>query len=69
MANGENYPRGFKKVENIVNNQTTVPPDQVDWALEDLLETYKQQKKTSYPFKLAIDFHLRYEYIHPEKDG
>ena len=69
MSNGEPYPKGFKKIENIVNNQITVPPDQVEWALEDLLNKYKENKKKEYPFKLAFDFHLRYEYIHPFLDG
>jgi Fic family protein len=69
MSNGEPYPKGFKKVENIVNNQTTVPPDQVEWALEDLLNKYKENKRDKYPFKLAFDFHLRYEHIHPFLDG
>jgi Fic family protein len=69
MSDGELYPRGFKKVENIVNNQQTVPPDQVEWVLEDLLNTYKENKRQEYPFKLAFDFHLRYEYIHPFLDG
>ena len=69
MPNGNKYPRGFKKVENIVNNQPTVPPDQVEWALEDLLGNYKGHKKETYPFKLAFDFHLRYENIHPFLDG
>ena len=69
MSNGEPYPKGFKKVENIVNNQTTIPPDQVEWALEDLLNKYKENKREEYPFKLAFDFHLRYEYIHPFLDG
>jgi Fic family protein len=69
MSNGEKYPRGFKKVENTVNNQTTIPPDQVEWALEDLLTRYKENKRREYPFKLAFDFHLRYEHIHPFLDG
>ena len=69
MSNGEPYPRGFKKVENIVNNQATVPPEQVEWALNDLLGTYKETKKKKYPFKLAFDFHLRYEEIHPFLDA
>ncbi len=69
MPNGNKYPRGFKKVENIVNNQPTVPPDQVEWALEDILGNYKGHKKETYPFKLAFDFHLKYENIHPFLDG
>ncbi len=69
MSNGEPYPKGFKKVENSVNNQATVPPDQVEWALQDLLKEYKETKKKKYPFELSFDFHLRYEYIHPFIDG
>jgi len=69
MPNGEPYPRGFKKVENVVNNQTTVPPNQVEWAIEELLDKYKKNKKKEYPYKIAFDFHLRYEYIHPFLDG
>jgi Fic family protein len=69
MSNGESYPNGFKKVENIVNNQPTVSPDQVEWALEDLLGNYKEPKKKQYPFTLAFDFHLRSESIPPFLDG
>ncbi|MBU0496821.1 MAG: Fic family protein, partial [Candidatus Thermoplasmatota archaeon] len=69
MSNGGAYPKGFKKVENIVNNQPTVPSDQVEWALEDLLNRYIENKKKEYPFIQAFDFHLRYEYIHPFLDG
>jgi Fic family protein len=69
MSNGEKYPRGFKKIENIVNNQPTVSPDKVELALEDLLGKYKENKRKEYPFRLAFDFHLRYEYIHPFLDG
>lgn len=68
MSNGEKYPKGFKKVENTVNNQPTVPPDQVEYALEGLLGKYKENKRQEYPFKLAFDFHLRYENIHPFLD-
>ncbi len=69
MSNGESYPKGFKKIENIVNNQATVLPDQVERALEDLLKTYRETKKKKYAFELAFDFHLQYEYIHPFIDG
>jgi Fic family protein len=69
MSNGELYPKGFKKIDNIVNNRPTVQPDNVERSLQELLERYKQIKKTEYPFKLAFDFHLTYEYIHPFLDG
>jgi len=69
MAGGERYPRGFKIVENIVNNQPTVSPDNVEHELERLLESYHTNKKMMYPIQLAFDFHLTYEYIHPFLDG
>lgn len=69
MSNGGSYPKGFKKVENVVNNESTVHPDFVEKALTDLLDEYKTIKKTEYPFKLAFDFHLKYEHIHPFIDG
>lgn len=69
MSDGDSYPKGFKKIDNVVNNQATISPDEVEWALKDLLNEYEEKKKTEYPFKLAFDFHLRYEYIHPFLDG
>jgi Fic family protein len=69
MPDGDSYPKGFKKIDNVVNNQATISPDKVEWALEDLLNEYEEKKKKEYPFKLAFDFHLRYEYIHPFLDG
>jgi Fic family protein len=69
MSGGDYYPRGFKTVENIVNNQSTVPPDEVENALVHLLQFYKENKKTMYPLQLAYDFHLKYENIHPFLDA
>ncbi|GAF83022.1 unnamed protein product [marine sediment metagenome] len=69
MSDGNKYPRGFKKVENIVNNQPTVPPEQVEKALSALLQYHKENKRTMYPIQLAFDFHLRYEHIHPFLDA
>lgn len=69
MSDGNKYPRGFKKVENIVNNQTTVPPEQVEKALSVLLQYHKDNKSGMYPIQLAFDFHLRYEHIHPFLDA
>lgn len=65
MSGGNYYSKGFKTVENVVNNQLTVPAEQVENELDALLRYYKENKKTKYPLQLAFDFHLRYEYIHP----
>ena len=69
MQNGEPYPRGFKKVNNVVNNMVTVPYNKVVPKLKDLLRDYKKNKLQVHPLKLAMNFHLAYEHIHPFLDG
>jgi len=69
MSGGDHYPRGFKTVENVVNNQSTIPPNKVENAISNLLQYYTENKKTMYPPQLAYDFHLRYENIHPFFDA
>ncbi len=69
MQNGESYPKGFKKISNVVNNMETVPPELVEPRLIDLLDHYKSNKFKSHPLELAFDFHLEYENIHPFFDG
>ena len=69
MSGGGHYPRGFKTVENVVNNQPTIPPEQVENEIVNLLQYYKDNKKTMYPLQLTYDFHLRYENIHPFLDA
>ncbi len=69
MSGGDRYPRGFKIVENVVNNQPTIAPEQVENELNSLLEYYKENKKRMYPVQLAFDFHIRYERIHPFLDA
>jgi len=69
MQNGEPYPKGFKKIMNVVNNMETVSPENVVFRLKGLLENYKQNKRKAHPLRLALDFHLDYEEIHPFLDG
>ena len=69
MQNGEPYPRGFKKVPNVVNNMETTPPELVEARLTELLDKYKTNKYKIHPLELAFDFHLEYEHIHPFFDG
>jgi Fic family protein len=67
---GENpYPKGFKTIENVINNHPTIPPKQVEKSLLHLIQYYRENKKTIYPLQLAFDFHLRYENIHPFLDA
>ena len=69
MQNGEKYPKGFKKVMNVVNNMETVAPELVESRLQDLIMDYRNRKKIEHPLKMAFDFHLTYEEIHPFLDG
>jgi Fic family protein len=69
MADGQPYPRGFKTVRNVVGNMDTVPPDRVVSELTALLEEYRENKKKVHPLQSALDFHLRYEQIHPFLDA
>ena len=63
------YPRGFKKIENVVGNSSTTPPEKVEKELKNLIRWYRQNKKKLHPLILAFDFHRRYEFIHPFLDG
>ena len=69
IENGNPYPRSFKKINVIVNNSQTTPPEKVEKELKELLEWYIKNKKKIHPIILALDFHLRYEQIHPFRDG
>jgi Fic family protein len=63
------YPKGFKKEEVIVGNSPTAPPEKVEKELIYLLKWYKANKNKIHPLILAFEFHKRYEFIHPFRDG
>lgn len=69
MQDGIPYPKGFKTVKNVVNNMETTAPEMVFPELTELLNHYKKNKKKVHPLKIALDFHLKYEEIHPFQDG
>lgn len=66
---GIKYPRGFKKVINVVNNSMTTSPENVSWEIIKLVQDYKDGKKYTFPLQAAFDFHLKYEQIHPFENG
>ncbi len=70
MMDGKiHYPKGFKKIANIVGNSQTTPPEKVEEDLKNLLIWYKNNKNKIHPLILAFDFHRKYEFIHPFQDG
>ena len=61
--------QGYKKRKIIVNNKETVSPDDVKKELQNLIKHYQENKKIAHRFFEAIDFHVRFERIHPFEDG
>ena len=65
LANG-GVPGEFKRRKNIVGGITTVDPEDVPFAMEDLLKWYNKEEKT---VETLAKFHAAYETIHPFQDG
>ena len=65
LANG-GVPGEFKKRRNIVGGITTVLPEDVPFAIDDLLKWYTKEEKT---IETLAKFHAAYETIHPFQDG
>ena len=57
----------YKKLPNEVGGNDTVDPEKVHDEIKALLKEYNAKKKTS--FEDIIDFHQRFEAIHPFQDG
>ena len=69
QENGSPYPRGFKKISVVVNDERTTPPDQVEIEMKKLIEWYRREKGNIFPFQMAFEWHLRFEKIHPFENG
>src|SRR5574344_1340365 len=57
----------YKKKKNFVGNITTTLPNKVEDDMKELLEWYK--KISSKKLEDIIEFHIRFERIHPFQDG
>jgi len=57
----------YKKLENEVGGKATTPPGQVSAELKKLLRDYENGNAKS--FDDLLDFHYRFECIHPFQDG
>ena len=66
---GDKYPRWFRKVNVIVVNDLVLDWKNIDKAIDNLLLDYKEKRKTDFPLKLAFDFYLKFEKIHPFENG
>ncbi|QUY63433.1 Fic family protein [Gulosibacter molinativorax] len=58
---------GWKRVPNVVGLQQTTAPEHVELAMSELLEQTPSRGAMS--FADIVDFHHRFESIHPFQDG
>lgn len=59
----------FKKENNVINNEPTTAWQHVKKEFSSLLKWLLRNKKKYYPPVLALEFHYRFESIHPFDDG
>lgn len=57
----------YKRMPNEVGGRETTPPEQVSAAMSALLAEYNAAKEKS--LEDILDFHVRFESIHPFQDG
>lgn len=57
----------YKKLPNEVGGRETTPPEQVSAEIRKLLESYSESNKKT--LDEILDFHVRFERIHPFQDG
>ena len=63
----------YKKQNNIVGlggiASITTPKERVKEEMRKLLQAFNKKRKTAYPPMLALEFHWKFEQIHPFQDG
>ena len=57
----------YKRFPNEVGDHATTAPERVPIAVKELLQTYNAKKEKT--FDDLLDFHYRFECIHPFQDG
>lgn len=57
----------YKKLPNEVSGQETTKPEDVQQKIKELLQTYNDLEKKE--LDNLLDFHVRFEKIHPFQDG
>ncbi len=58
---------GYKMLENVVGGSETTKPTEVASAIKDLLNEYNSKSEVT--FDDILDFHVKFESIHPFQDG
>lgn len=68
-SSGNEFPRGYKKINNIVGNMKTTSFEEIPDSMRLLVEWYRANKKKMNSLELAFEFHLKFERIHPFDDA
>ena len=58
---------GYKKLPNEVGGMHTTPPEEVSGKMKELLNEYNVKEEKS--LEDILDFHVKFEKIHPFQDG
>ena len=58
---------GYKKLPNEVGGMHTTPPEEVSGKMKELLDEYNAKEEKS--LDDVLDFHVKFEKIHPFQDG
>ena len=58
---------GYKKLPNEVGGMHTTPPEEVSGKMKELLNEYNVKEEKS--LENILDFHVKFEKIHPFQDG
>lgn len=70
LVNGLGINTGYKKVDIIVNDKSTTPVGEVRTEMSRLLNWLADNKNNGrHPLQVAVDFHQRFERVHPFEDG
>ena len=57
----------YKKLPNEVGGMHTIPPEEVSGKMKELLNEYNVKEEKS--LEDILDFHVKFEKIHPFQDG
>ncbi len=63
----KNLKNGIAKILKVVYHKNTTAPEDVEEEIEELLDEYNS--KTNITLEDIVDFHVRFEKIHPFGDG
>jgi len=59
----------YRTVQVFIGKHVPPPPEKVPGLMKDIFTWYRIAGKKLYPFELGCRFHVKFEHIHPFRDG